>query len=303
MKLAPIALFVYNRPDHTRRTLESLMANPEFEDSSLYVFCDGAKGEKDRDSVEKTRELIHSYELKNVILIENEHNKGLAKSIVDGVNYVLQSHDRIIVLEDDCVPCPDFLHFMNTCLSYYESEEKVMNVSGYAPPIKIPEDYAYDIYFSYRFSSWGWGTWRRAWKHYSNNPGILRTIESSRYLKKKVDRAGLDLYPMLRRQVYGKLNSWAIYWAINIIVEDGLSINPVRSRIMNIGHDGSGTHCSSDSKYNVKINKEKTGVFSFPEKIIPDEKIVKAYNDFHSGTLFKKILYICYHKLGKYINI
>jgi len=72
-------------------------------------------------------------------------------------------------------------------------------------------------------------------------------------------------------------------------MEDGLSINPVRPRIMNMGHDGSGTRCSSDSKYNVNIYKEKTRDLSFPEKVVPDKIIVKAYNDFHSGTLFKKI--------------
>ncbi|WP_158599151.1 glycosyltransferase family 2 protein [Methanohalophilus sp. RSK] len=303
MKLAPIALFVYNRPDHTRKTLESLMGNPEFADSLLYIFCDGARSEKDKESVQSTRELIRSYKLENANIVENEQNKGLARSIVGGINNILQEHDRLIVLEDDCVPAPDFLHFMNACLSHYESDEKIMNVSGYTPPIEIPEDYPYDIYFSYRFSSWGWGTWKRAWNYYSNDPGILKVIENSRPLKKKVDCAGLDLYPMLRRQVYGKLNSWAVFWAINIIIEDGLSINPVRSRIMNIGHDGSGTHCSSDSKYNVKINKEKTSNLSFPEKVVPDKEIIKAYKDFHSGTLFKKVLYVCYHKFGRYINI
>jgi hypothetical protein len=302
MNLSPIALFVYNRPDHTYKTLESLIANIGFRNSLLYIFCDGAKSEKDRESVQKTRVLVHSYDLKNVTVIENEYNKGLVKSIVDGVNHVLENHDRIIVLEDDCVPAPDFLHLMNFCLDKYESNEVIMNVSGYSPPIKIPEDYPYDIYFSYRFSSWGWGTWRRSWRDYSNSPDILKIIDGSDSIKKKIDRAGLDLYPMLRRQVKGKLNSWAVFWAITIIMKDGLSINPVQSRIMNVGHDGSGTHCSPNARYDVQVSKEKPARINVPEGSIPDRRITKAYSDFLTGSFFKKTLYICYSKFGKVLH-
>lgn len=303
MKLAPIALFVYNRPDHTRKTLESLIKNPGFTDSLLYVFCDGAKSEKDAEAVQSTRSLIHSYELKNAIVIENEYNKGLAKSIVDGINHVLRNHDRIIVLEDDCVTSPDFLHFMNTCLSKYEPNEKIMSISGYTPFIKLPEDYPYDLYFSYRFSSWGWGTWGRAWKYYSNDPNILKVIDSSDSIKEKVDRAGLDLYPMLRRQVNGKTNSWAVFWAINIIMKEGLSINPVKSRIMNTGRDGSGTHCSTDKRYDVQINQKKPGKIAFPGRVLPDKRIVEEYYNFYTGSLLKKTLYICYHRFGKFVDV
>ncbi|MCD4676324.1 MAG: glycosyltransferase family 2 protein [Desulfobacula sp.] len=108
MTFAPIALFVYNRPNHTRKTLESLMENAEFSDSPLYVFCDGVKTKEDIPLVRETRELIRSYAMDNAIVIESEKNKGLASSIIDGANYILERHKRIIVLEDDCVPSEDF---------------------------------------------------------------------------------------------------------------------------------------------------------------------------------------------------
>ncbi|TQD23860.1 glycosyltransferase family 2 protein [Methanolobus vulcani] len=303
MKLAPIALFVYNRPNHTHQTLENLIKAPEFKDSVLYIFCDGAKTEEDVSAVQNTRKLIHSYDLKNTIIIESENNKGLARSIVEGINYVLQKHDKIIVLEDDCVPTPDFLNFMNFCLSYYESDERIMNVSGYASPIEIPEDYPYDIYFSYRSSSWGWSTWKRAWAYYSNNPNILKMIESSSSIKKKLDRAGLDLYPMIKKQTSGKSDSWAVYWSINIILKDGLCIFPVKSRIRNIGNDGSGTHCSADKRYDVQINEQNTEQMSIPKIVIPDGRIVKACYNFYAGSMFKKTLYFCYHRFSKFIDL
>jgi len=189
-----IALFVYNRPGHTQEVLKGLRRNNI---SKLYVFSDGIKDEKDNDSVDKVRNLIDSLNWCDTEIIKNKENEGLANSIVYGVNYVLKRHERIIVLEDDCVPSDDFIAFMEKCFDKYENNEKIMNVTGYSSPINIPSDYPYDIYFSYRSSSWGWGTWRRAWKYFDRSKSILAEIEKSSNLRKKINRAGEDLIPFL----------------------------------------------------------------------------------------------------------
>jgi len=193
-----IALFVYNRPEHTHEVLKSLQRNNI---SKLYIFSDGIKDEKDKNSVGKVRNLIDSIEWCKTEIIKSERNKGLANSIVYGVNYVLERHTRIIVLEDDCVSSDNFIAFMEKCFDKYEDNEKVMNVTGYSLPIKIPDNYPYDIYFSYRSSSWGWGTWRRAWKYFDRNKSILEEIKKSFTLRKKINRAGEDLIPMLKNQI------------------------------------------------------------------------------------------------------
>jgi hypothetical protein len=92
---SPIALFVYNRPHHTRKTLESLMVNAELSDSPLYVFCDGAKRKKDIPLVRETRELIRSYELDNATIIERDENMDLANSIITGVTELNNKWSRI----------------------------------------------------------------------------------------------------------------------------------------------------------------------------------------------------------------
>ena len=280
-----IALFVYNRPEHTREMLKGLQKNNI---SKLYIFSDGIKDIKDKDSVEKVRNLIDSIDWCETEIIKGERNKGLADSIVHGVNYVLERHTRIIVLEDDCVPTDDFIVFMEKCFDKYKNNEKVMNVSGYSLPINIPNDYPYDIYFSYRASSWGWGTWRRAWKYFDRNKSILAEIEKSPNLRKKINRAGEDLIPMLKNQINGKLDSWAVFWAINIIKNDGVCVNPVKSRIKNIGHDGTGIHCGHNNRYEIKIIKEDINLLHLPDKIVINDTIVNRYKKFFHISLKNK---------------
>ena len=281
-----IALFVYNRPEHTQEVLNGLRKNKI---PKLYIFSDGIKDEKDNNSVGKVRNLIDSIDWCETEIIKNKENKGLANSIVYGVNYVLERHTRIIVLEDDCVPSDNFIAFMEKCFNKHENNEKVMNVTGYSLPIKVPDNYPYDIYFSYRSSSWGWGTWRRAWKYFDRNKSILSEIEKSSNLRKKINRAGEDLIPMLKNQINGKLDSWAVFWAINIIKNDGVCVNPVKSKIKNIGHDGTGIHGGINSRYKVKIIKENINLLNLPDKIIIDDIVIKKYKKFFHISLKSKI--------------
>ena len=295
-----IALFVYNRPEHTHEVLKGLQRNNI---SKLYIFSDGFKVEKDKDSVGKVRNLIDSIDWCETEIIKNIENRGLAGSIVYGVNYVLERHTRIIVLEDDCVPSDNFIAFMEKCFGEYENNEKVMNVTGYSLPIKIPDNYPYDIYFSYRSSSWGWGTCKRAWKYFDRNKLILDEIKKSINLRKKINRAGEDLIPMLKNQINGKLDSWAVFWAINIIKNDGICINPVKSKIKNIGHDGTGIHCGSNNRYEVKIFKEDINLLNLPDKIIIDNKIISSYKNFFHISFknkIKRIVVIILKKLAMY---
>lgn len=281
-----IALFVYNRPKHTKKVLNGLKENNI---DKLYIFADGIKKEEHKEAVNKVRNIIDSINWCETEIIKNDRNKGLADSIVDGVNYVLDRNKRIIVLEDDCLPSANFISFMEKCFDKYENNEKVMNITGYSLPIDIPSDYQYDIYFSYRSSSWGWGTWRRAWKKFNRDKSILEEINKSSNLKRKVNEAGEDLIPMLKKQIKGEIDSWAVYWSLNIIKNDGICINPVKSKIKNIGHDGSGVHCGYNERYNINLKKEDIKDLKLPNDIIINDKIIARYKEFFSPNWKDKI--------------
>src|SRR5690606_19103496 len=112
--LAPIALFVYNRPLHTRKTLTALEANALAEQSEVYIFSDGAKTAEDIEAVNQVRSIIREpWKFKHIYIIERSQNKGLADSIIEGVSQVIQKHGRIIVLEDDLQTAPYALKYFN----------------------------------------------------------------------------------------------------------------------------------------------------------------------------------------------
>jgi hypothetical protein len=273
-----IVLFVYNRPYHTKKVLEGLKKNNI---SKLYIFSDGSKNEKDKTQVKEVRNLIRNIDWCETEIHINLENKGLANSIVAGVNYVLNKHERIIVLEDDCVPSPDFVSFMEKCFDKYENNQKIMSISGFSPPIKIPEDYKYDIYFSYRPCSSGWGTWKRAWNFFQSDNNLQNKIKESRDFRKRVFLAGKDLIPMLEKQIKGENDSWAVFWSLNIIENNGICINPVHSRIINIGFDNSGIHSKTTNKFNVNLYKGSPDNLIFPDRIIVNNKIIKRYRSFY----------------------
>jgi len=138
---APVALFVYNRPDHARRTLEALARNRLARETPLFVFSDGPKANatgEERERISATRALVCSRAwTRSVTLIESATNRGLADSIVHGVGEVLSQHDRVIVLEDDIVTSPGFLEFLNRGLELYANEDRVMHLSGYMYPLGL----------------------------------------------------------------------------------------------------------------------------------------------------------------------
>ena len=160
-ELAPIVLFVYNRPWHTKKTIEALKNNELAGESDLFIFADNSIDEKNKKSVDAVRTYVKNIDgFKDVNIIERESNFGLANNVISGVTEVLNRDNKIIVLEDDIVCAGTYLRYMNKLLSYYQYNKKIHSVTGYTYPIEIPVDYNYDVYFSPRASSWGWGTWK-----------------------------------------------------------------------------------------------------------------------------------------------
>ncbi|MGE5558748.1 MAG: glycosyltransferase family A protein [Bacillota bacterium] len=289
-KYAPVALFVYNRPIHAQMVLDKLTNCNGFRDTDVYIFSDGSKNSRDVASVEETRQRIKVFASAhgNIRVIESEYNKGLADSIVSGVDYILGRSEQIIILEDDCVPSSDFLDFMLKCLIKYKDENRIMSLSGYALPIRLPPDYPYDIYYTYRSTSWGWGTWGRAWKYFNRSGNLLDEIKKSRTLKEKINRIGADLIPMLEMHAKGQIDSWSVFWSIAIIKNNGLCVNPTKSRIENIGFDGTGVHCGKSGKFKVGISSSDKEIV-FPEEVKVENFIIRQYGKFFGSGIKGKV--------------
>ena len=252
-QLAPICLFVYNRLYHTQRTIEALKNNLLADHSDLVIFSDASKSESQFEKVRDVRQYIRQISgFKSITINEREVNYGLAKSIIDGVTKIVNEYGRIIVLEDDLVTSPYFLSYMNEALEKYADDDRVVSIHGYVYPVKqsLPE-----TFFLRGADCWGWATWRRGWAHFNPDGQYLIDELKRRKLIGMFDFNGAYSFSkMLKAQIKGSNDSWAVRWHASAFLADKLTLYPGRSLVHNIGNDGSGTHCGDDMGYDLLVS-------------------------------------------------
>lgn len=299
MPRAPIALFTYNRPWHTRQLLESLCANEGARESELFIFCDGPKSLKDVEAVGAVRDLVKSRNwCGKVNVVEQIHNLGLANSIIKGVTEIVNRYGKIIILEDDLVLSPQFLNYMNDALEIYKDVSKVMHISAYMFPLKeeFPET------FFYRGTTcWGWGTWKGSWDKFDSDGKRLAEEFKSKNSKFEFDiQGGNAFYKMLKKQIAGSVDSWAIRWYASVFLDRGLCLHPGRSLVKNIGHDMSGVHCDLTDVFDVEVSNVRVKIVI--ENIVENPKIVDAMMHYYRSI--KDPLYIhILNKMRKMLNL
>jgi hypothetical protein len=240
MQCAPVLLFVYKRLDTLQSTVEALRQNKLSIESELYIFSDAAKEKEDQPHIKNVRSYIDKIDgFKRIEIYYAEKNKGLAKSIIEGVSTIINKHGKAIVLEDDLMTSKNFLVFMNKALEHYENNKQILSIGGYTPLIKHPKD---DVYFIKRASSWGWATWKDRWEtiDWSIND-YHQTINNSSF-RKKFNEMGSDMYKLLNDQMKGKINSWAILLCYHQFLKQQFTVFPTISKVKNIGMGGDSTH-------------------------------------------------------------
>jgi len=286
--IAPIVLFVYKRPIHTLKTLKSLKNNILAKESTLYVYCDGGKkdiSKEDLKLLDETRRIVASEKwCRDVQIIEHDRNLGLAKSIVKGVSEVLDKHERVIVLEDDLILSTGFLEYMNKALTLYVEDEEVCSVSGYFFPIN--EQFT-DTFFLKIITTWGWGTWKRAWNDYNHDLNSLKnTIKSKEEMYRfNVDNS-YNYYAQYLKNLNGNSETWGIRWYMSNFKNQKLTLFPNKTLIQNIGHDDSGENCSSESSFNTSqlADSIKVDRIQVAESISSRKFLVDYFNEISGGV-------------------
>ncbi len=285
---APIVLFCYNRPAHVRQTVAALQRNTLAGRSRLIVFSDGPKKMSAAGEVKAVREYIKGiHGFKSVTVYESPVNKGLAASVIAGVTQIIALHGKVIVVEDDIVTTPDFLTFMNELLEVYATRTDIFSVTGYAPQVSLPSSYKKDLYLAPRASSWGWGTWADRWERVDWSSNAYRRLLADPALKKAFVKGGEDLWPMLVKQQRGVIDSWAIRWALAHSLHNAYGVYPVRSKIRNIGTDGTGTNFTfSTREYEGALH---TGAVAADPALAPEETVISAFARFYQMRWLVKL--------------
>lgn len=306
MSYVPVALFVYNRLEHTRKTVDALRKNELAKNTELFIFSDASRNADQKVSVQEVRRYIGSIVgFASVNVIRREKNLGLAKSILAGVTEILSKYDSIIVLEDDIVTSKAFLRYMNDALRYYKNSKKIGSISGFSfssKTMEIPRSYPEDIYLSVRPSSWGWATWQDRWVHVDWEIRDYKKFKFNLIERLKFNRGGSDLSQMLDAQKKGKVDSWAVRWAYNFYKNNWYCIFPVISFVDNIGNDNSGVHSKSSNKdlySNPVLNTKKD--IKFPQEIVINKEILRNFRRVYSKNI-KYYVRKFYYKLKDKLN-
>ena len=304
----PILLITFNRPEHTRRTIDALRVQQPL---LVYVFQDGPRNGNEADQVNcpNVRKVIESCidwpcELHTSYSVTN---RGCRDAIIYAVTEVLKMHESVIVVEDDIITSPAFYTYMCKALEYYKDRKTVFSISGHShSPSKfvVPKDYSYDVFASPRLFNWGWGTWRDRWEKADWTMSYYEDFMKHPYEQMAFCRGGDDLLSMLIDEKEGKSSAWDVQFAFSHFCNHAISIVPCISYTYNIGLDGSGTHCYSDRHRDIPTSQEINHNVNpvFVDNLYFDSRIINSLHSVFTKKkrpFWQKAMNFIFRKLGK----
>jgi hypothetical protein len=292
--LAPIAVFAFNRPTNLETCLESIVRCEEACDSEVTVFIDKELSDNDAKLTNGCLQVARRFsETLNLKIVCSEYHKGLANSIIDGINQIFSIDNKIIVLEDDLIVAPNFLKFCNQNLNIFEDFDSVGAICGYLP--STADGKLSEPFFLHEFSSWGWATWKNRWELFELDSKLLLDKIEELGMKNHFDMD--STYPftaMLENQELGKIDSWAIRWRASLMVANKLTLYPNKPLVKNNGFKGIGTHSKKTNKYENNLFLGEIAVINRIEVIesAVGRESFKIFNRFlHKESVAKKIIY------------
>ena len=127
-----VLIAAYRRPNNVRVLLESCK---EAGLSSIFLSLDGPRNKSVQaiSDYNKVMEVVEVFESQVNFKIRKQYfesNHGCAYSIIRGIDWAFQSTENLIVLEDDCMPSPNFFTFILNNLKYLESNNDLWLICG-----------------------------------------------------------------------------------------------------------------------------------------------------------------------------
>lgn len=287
-----VILFVYKRLEHTMKMVSSLMENRNLYEYDLYIFSDGPKTGNDLTKVNEVRKFITESNIDKKFhtctISYSNNNKGLARSVIDGVSDVMKKHKKAIVIEDDNILSNDYLEYMKFYLDIFESNKKIFSIGGYNFISDMPNDYPYDIFFMQRTCSYNWGIWSDRWFSIDWNMTEYKKFKYNIFKRFMFNKFGNDRSTMLDFQEAGLINSWAIRTCYTQFITNTMTVYPTRTKSINIGNDGTGTH-KTFLKNDVKLENDKTQLqYKLPNNISIDRRVLKLFKQNFHVNIFSR---------------
>jgi hypothetical protein len=300
----PVVLIIFNRPAQTEKVFDVIrQAKPP----KLLVIADGSRAERpgEAEKCAAARAVIDRVDWDcEVFKNYSDVNLGCDPRISSGLNWVFETVEEAIILEDDCVPHPTFFRYCEELLERYRHDARVMNISGQNVLFgRHRTEYSY--YFSRYTLCWGWASWRRAWQYFDVDVKVWPEIRDQNLIKNVlVDPYAVKVWERTVQLLYdGYLTGWDFKWMFACWLQNGFCIIPNGNLVTNIGHGSEATHTNDEkSPYNNMLVE----AMSFPLKHPPFVTRNLEADKFTQRTLFdydpnffKKVQ----NKLKKILNI
>ncbi|HRH58731.1 MAG TPA: hypothetical protein PLS10_13855 [Chitinophagales bacterium] len=263
MLQTPVLFLIFNRPDRTIDVFEQIRKQqPE----KLYIVSDGARATKEgeRQLVQKCREIIHKIDWRcEIKTLFRDENLGSGMGVFEGINWFFEQEEQGIILEDDCLANDSFFHFCEAMLNKYQKNDKIMLISGcnyLLGLIDIKDSY----YFSQVPATWGWATWRRAWKHMNYD---MTGFDE----KVKKFPAVAEMWQHHWEAIKnggGVRDAWDFQWYFSIYEQQGICIHPKVNLVQNTGFDTpNATHTFRAPWWYKFVITNELKIINHPDKI------------------------------------
>lgn len=251
----PVALLIFNRPDRTEKVFEAIrQARP----SKLLVVADGPRAGRadDVENCAATRAIIERVDwdckvLKNYA----DSNLGCKRRVSSGLEWIFNTVEEAIVLEDDCVPHQTFFPYCEELLERYRHDERIVSICALNVPVGNRR-----VEYSYHFSRynriWGWASWRRVWQFYDLDMKLWPEIRERNFLNDILgDPRAVKYWTRTFQRCYeGQIDTWDYQWTFACWVQNGLSILPTVNLVRNIGFGAEATHTTDNSTSSRRAN-------------------------------------------------
>ena len=235
-----VLLVFYDRPETFSQVFSQVrQARP----ARLFLYQDGPRGEQDMEGIEACRAIASEADWEcDVYRCYLDVNQGCDPTMYHAVTWALSLTDKLIILEDDCVPSLSFFPFCKEMLDRYENDTRVMMIAGFNTD-EVSPDVSDDYFFTSVFSTWGWATWRRMADQWDSDYTFMHDAYNLRQLKalmreRRYRPGTLAMFREHSRS--GKEHLETIVQAA-MLLGSGLAVMPSRNLISNIGFSV-GTH-------------------------------------------------------------
>lgn len=285
----PVVLVIFNRPDKTRQVVEQLRTvNPE----KVLVIADGPRADHpdDEERCAAARDVIESVDWNGDILREYaETNLGLKRRLQTGLNWVFDTVDQAIILEDDCLPSESFFRFCECMLDEFADDDRVMDICG-TNHLGTWNSESQDYLLTKFGGIWGWATWASRWDEYDPE---MRQWESPEVRSRVRDFYGGGKEYAYIKRVFdrtsaGDINTWDFQWKFSRVINNASTIIPSKNLVTNVGFGEGATHTTEADHPLASIPRYD---MNFPLRrnptMVPDNDYDRSYYR-HRHTIWER---------------